>query len=138
MEPGYGVLPNPKYDAQQENYYHMMDEYACIWGIPSNIQRVDMIDVILNAWAASSAELVDAYYERTLKYKRFDAPDDSEMFDIIRGSIKHELSMMLDLGIVTVIRNAYDSGSSVTAMYARSQRTIEKKIQNMFKDFISD
>jgi len=138
MEPGYGVLPNPKFDEHQEDYYHMMDEYACIWGIPSNIQKVDMIDVILNAWAANSAELVDAYYERTLKYKRFDAPDDSEMFDIIRGSIKYELSMMLDLGIVSVIRTAYDQGSSVTSMYARSQRMIEKKIQNMFEDFIGD
>ena len=129
MEPGYGVLPNPKFDEHQEDYYHMMDEYACIWGIPSNIQKVDMIHVILNAWAANSAELVDAYYERTLKYKRFDAPDDSEMFDIIRGSIKYELSMMLDLGIVSVIRTAYVQGSSVTSMYARSKRMDVRKIE---------
>ena len=136
MDPGFGVLPNPKFDENQENYYHMMDEFACIWGIPSNIQNVEMVDVIVNAWAANSAELVDGYYEKTLKYKRFDAPDDSEMFDIIRDSIRYEISMMLNLGIVSVIQNSYNQDKAVTTLYASQKKVIEKTIEKTFKDFV--
>lgn len=137
MDPGYGVLPNPKYDEQQENYYHMMDEFACIWGIPSNVNNIDFVDVIVNAWAANSAELVDGYYEKTLKYKRFDAPDDSEMFDIIRDSIKYEIAMMLDLGIADVVQTSYNQDKAITTVYASQKKVINKTIEKIFKDYLN-
>ncbi len=137
MDPGYGVLPNPKLDEAQEHYYHLADQFSCAWAIPGTNSKMDMTDVLLTAWAYRSAELVDGYYEITLKHKRFNAPDDAEMLDIIRHSVRYEMSMLCNLGISGVISNAYNSGNLMSE-YAKSEKMINKLLEKTFADFIGD
>ena len=137
MDPGYGILPNPKLDETQEKYYHLADQYSCAWAIPGTNSKMDMTDVLLTAWAYRSADLVDGYYEITLKHKRFNAPDDAEMLDIIRSSVRYEMSMLCNLGISGVISNAYNSGNLMSE-YAKSEKMINKLLEKTFADFIGD
>lgn len=135
MDPGYGVLPNPKFDETQEQYYHLSDPFSCAWAIPGGNSKIEMTDVLLTAWAYNSKELVDAYYETTLKHKRYNSPDDSEMLDIIRASVRYEMSMLSDLGISGVISSAYSSGNLMSE-YAKAEKRITKLMDKLFADFI--
>ncbi len=135
MDPGYGVLPNPKLDENQENYYHLSDPFNCAWAIPAGVQKKEMVDVLLTAWAYNSADLVEAYYETTLKYKRFNAIDDAEMLDIIRGSIRYEISMLCSLGIAEVISGVTDSGKFMST-YASREKMINNNIDKFFGKFM--
>jgi hypothetical protein len=135
MDPGYGVLPNPKLDETQEQYYHLSDPYSCAWAIPGGNSKPEMTDVLLTAWAYKSKDLVDAYYETTLKHKRYNSPDDSEMLDLIRGSVRYEMSMLCDLGISGVISSAYSSGNLMSD-YAKNEKRITKVMEKTFGDLI--
>ena len=135
MDPGYGVLPNPKLDETQEQYYHLSDPYSCAWAIPGGNSKIEMTDVLLTAWAYQSKDLVDAYYETTLKHKRYNSPDDSEMLDLIRGSVRYEMSMLCDLGISGVISSAYSSGNLMSD-YAKNEKRIVKVMEKTFGDLL--
>ena len=137
MDPGYGVLPNPKLDETQETYYHLVDNYSCAWSLPANPRNIEMTDIIFTCWNYLSDEVVDGYYEKTLKLKKFNAPDDAEMLDIIRDTTRYEISMICNLGISNVIANAYSSGNLMSE-YAKSEKQINKLIEKTFADFIGD
>ena len=133
MEPGYGVLPNPKLNAEQSNYYHLVDQYSCAWFMSSNLIDAEFVDAVFTAWAFYSDEVIDAYYEKTLKHKRLNAPEDAEMLDIIRSSMRYEISQLCNLGVAEVISSAYNSGNLASA-YARSEKMINKLREKTFKD----
>ncbi len=135
MDPGYGVLPNPKLDEAQEDYYHLSDPFNCAWVIPVGTPNKDMVDVLLTAWAYNSSDLVEAYYEKTLKFKRFNAPDDAEMLDIIRASVRYELSMLCNLGVSDVIINSYNTGNFMSN-YAKRETQIATNIEKYFGKFV--
>lgn len=137
MDPGFGVLPNPKLDETQEKYYHLADSNSCLWAIPGTNSKLKMTDVILNAWAYNSDELIDAYYETTIKHKRFDAPDDSEMLDIVRGSVRYEMSLLCDLGIKNVISSAYTDGN-LMSNYEKKEKGLRNLIKITFADFTEE
>ncbi|MBO7405403.1 MAG: hypothetical protein J6V24_10625, partial [Clostridia bacterium] len=137
MEPGYGVIPNPKLDEAQQEYYHLVDPCTCAWFMPAAPVDPDFTDQIFTAWAYHSNDMREAYYEKTLKHKRMNAPEDSEMLDLIFTSLRYQVSQLCDLGIASVINNAYTSGN-LASTYARAEKNINKKRQTIFKDLIKD
>ncbi len=135
MESEYGILPNPKYDESQESYYHLMDEFACAWSIPTTNPNPEKTDVIMNWWSyLSSNTLVDAFYETTIKYKRLNAPEDAEMLDIIRGSIRYEIATIADLGVMDVLDNAFKTGNLMSS-YEKRAKAIEKKSTALIESY---
>ena len=130
MDPGFGILPNPKLDEEQDSYYHLVDLYACIFAIPSDVQNIEMVDIILDDWAYMSRDVIDAYYETTLKHKRFNAPDDSEMLDIVRSTTRYEISTIASIGISSMLNEAFQSGNLMST-YKKSEKVISKQIQKL-------
>ena len=96
---------------------------------------LDFTDQIFTAWAYHSNELREAYYEKTLKFKRMNAPEDSEMLDLIFSSLRYQIATICDLGIASVINNAYKTGN-LASSYAKAEKGIEKKRQTVFKDIL--
>lgn len=82
----YGILPIPKFDAEQETYCTTINPY---WfqavSIKSSCEDVDFVTFALEALAWTGKEYITPeYYERTLKNKRIlDDDDSAEMLDII-------------------------------------------------------
>ena len=77
----------------------------------------------------------EAYYEKTLKHKRLNAPVDAEMLDLIFSSLRYEISLICDLGVGQVINTAYSSGN-LASTYAKNEKVINKKRQKMFADIL--
>jgi len=137
MDPGYGILPNPKLDANQESYWHMAEGEACLMALPADADNIAKTDAIITYWAYSSDEVIDAFYEITLKHKRFDSPDDAEMLDIIRSSMRYELGVLLDFGIQAVLNESFDNGNLMST-YQKNSKRIEKMIESSFKQFLEE
>jgi hypothetical protein len=57
MEDSFGVLPMPKYDENQSEYYTVIDGGADIMTIPKTITKPDMIGAVVEAMSA------DSYYD---------------------------------------------------------------------------
>lgn len=86
MSDSYGILPNPKWDEQQEKYLtQAFDEYS-VFGIPISVppERLDLVGVIFEALSAESYKTVyPAHYDVALKGKYSEDADTAAMVDLI-------------------------------------------------------
>ncbi len=83
METAFGILPYPKYEERQANYYSRIE--GCeMSGIPVTVTDKDRTSAVIEALASTSATTVEpAYYDIVLKSRAARDNDSSEMLDII-------------------------------------------------------
>ncbi len=135
----YGVLPVPKADIMQDNYYSNTNYLTPLLVIPNT--NVDLVEtgIILDAMAyMSHTEVLPVYYETTLSLKNMKDPDSIEMLDIIRDSRTFDISLIY--GWTTKMyedfRNQLDQGnyyiSSVIGKYTES---VSKNIASTYELF---
>ncbi len=81
----YGVVPYPKLDTNQKDYYSRVVD-AWLHVVPKTCTDIDRASVILEALAAGSSQYVfPAYYEKVLKYSILRDEKSIEMLEIIRA-----------------------------------------------------
>ena len=85
MEANFGILPLPKYDESQPQYYNTMQyNNATVMCVPITATNQERTGAVLEAWAAESVEtLTRAYYDITLKGKHARDDESTEMLDLI-------------------------------------------------------
>ncbi len=126
MEDDYGVVVNPKYNADQDSCYHRIDPYANILALP-NSPAVDMerVALVSDYWACvSRSTVIPAYYDITIKTKRVSDPTASEMMDKVRETIMYEMSDIFKLEISDALSLAYEND-----MLTRAWDSYKKKVQ---------
>jgi len=91
MEDDFGVVPFPKYDAQQPRYYSRI-EAGRPFVIPATNQRPEVAGAVMEAMACETRNTVfGAYYEYSLQNKFSRDPDTVEMLDLIRESAAYDI-----------------------------------------------
>ena len=88
---GYGVLPMPKFDVEQEAYgtftWNNVSLISVLSSCPAD--KMEMVGATLELMGAGSYKTVTpTYYEVTLKSKYSNSVDDAEMYDLILSSYK--------------------------------------------------
>lgn len=114
MADDYGVLPNPKYNSDQENYAHKMDKFSLIWGMPNAPDAVDTerAATVADYWAYQSmVHVMPAYYDITIKTKRVNEVTASENLDIIKATIVYEPIELFGIQIAEMINTCYEAGT---------------------------
>lgn len=81
----YGILPQPKYDENQENYRAFtVDEFFCI---PQTVQDIDRTGTIIEAMSAEGyKQIIPAYYEIALKKKYLHDDESVRILDLITNA----------------------------------------------------
>ena len=95
MNDAYGILPMPKWDKQQEEYYsNICDRYA-IWGVPMTVTDTEIVGIITEALACETLKTVyPAYYDVALKNKFSSDEDTAKMVDIVTSGMQFDMSYM--------------------------------------------
>lgn len=84
MDADFGVLPTPKLDEAQKDYYSYVYHGVSLFVIPVMNKRTEFTGFALEALAAESYKTVTpAYYEQTLKRKSQRDADSWDMLDIV-------------------------------------------------------
>ena len=97
MKDDFGILPYPKWDEAQENYYTMVDGSHDILAVPASIGDVERVGIITEALCAESyKKLVPAYYEVALKTKYTRDDESIAMIDMIAASRVFDLGYVYD------------------------------------------
>ena len=87
MEDDFGIVPNPKYNTDQKEYYQRVRPYVAMFAIPTTIPDEEKTGAVLEYWAwLSHYTTLPAYYEITIKQKRVRDEETIEMLDTIRNS----------------------------------------------------
>ncbi len=89
MESDYALIPLPKWDETQQNYYTFVHDQYSVVGIPLSVQNPSMVSAVMEAMAAESYRYVTpAYYDLVLNGKYIRDPDSAEMLEIAMDGIK--------------------------------------------------
>jgi len=87
MEDKYGLLPLPKFDKEQDDYYTTFDNTSSLIVVLSTCTETDKVGATLELMAAESyKQVIPAYFEVCLQGKYSEAPEDAAMYDRILGS----------------------------------------------------
>lgn len=118
----YGILPYPKYNEQQAEYYSPMAVYGNgFFSIPNSVSQSEHenITYVLEAMSYLGKELVlDEYYQRTLKRKRIADTESGEMLDIIFQNRIYDLSVVFGWGGI-YYENSYNVLAKVDTIVSR-------------------
>ena len=84
MQDDYGVLPMPKFDEVQDDYYTTFANIASLIVVLSTCTDTAKVGATLELMAAESyKQVTPAYFEICLQGKYSDTPDDAAMYDRI-------------------------------------------------------
>lgn len=103
METDFGILPYPKYDSDQEDYYSFVSLYcANSISVPITVTDIDFVSTAIEtlSWESryNSQSLHEAYYTKTLEFKGARDEQSQKMLDIIFANTVFDLGYMFDWG----------------------------------------
>lgn len=118
----YSILPAPKYDAAQENYYTAIGFVHSMYCIPTDAENRDKSSAVMECMASESYRTVTpALFDTAFKYKYANSPLDADMFEIIRSGV------VFDIG-----RAFFDAlGGDATSPIRTLRQQLEGNINNL-------
>ncbi len=131
----YGILPFPKYDEAQDNYYTMIDGCSPLIAVPKTAANTEMIGAVLEAMGEYSYKyVVPAYYDITLKVKGTRDENSIEMLDITFDGRVVDFAFVYDnwKGYAFALTNVLKKNGSQE--YASYYQKNEKKALAHFED----
>ena len=108
----FGILPYPKYDENQSEYYSLISTGLTPGvSIPVTNNEPEKAGLILEAMAYYSVDtLTHAYYDTALNNRYIRDEDSGEMLDIIFASRVYDFGYIFDVGgLGLMIQNMYQS-----------------------------
>lgn len=135
----YGVLPMPKLDESQSEYYGGSFDRPLV--IPTTAQNLENLGIITEALNAEGFKQVyPAYYEIAMKTRYADQTDDAKMIDIVHdnviisftylfGDYKSIFNMMWDLF------NASTPTTNVASWCKKNEKPQTKRVEKLMTFF---
>lgn len=143
----YTVLPMPKYDENQDDYYSYIHDSFTAVSIPASVndEEAEVLGAVLEAMASESYRTVTpAYYETALKLRYVDNPESSEILDMMTQNVKLDAAVVYmhalvadNSTVLTILRKIsvdnYRSGISpnVGSSFASFSGAIGKKLNSV-------
>ncbi len=91
-----GILPIPKFDKNQEEYYNVVGNPFTLYQIPTNAANAEAAAAVMECMASESYRLVTpAIFELCMKTRYADGGADVDSYDILRGGVVYDLGRIL-------------------------------------------
>ncbi len=131
----YGILPMPKLDENQSEYYSGCTDRPIV--IPKTNSNHENTGLMLEAMSAEGYRTVlPAYYETALKWKYSNDNDSAEMLDIIfqnrRISLAYIYGSEFSLSLGSAVT---ESGSEWASYYAKKEKSEQKRMEKTIEFF---
>ncbi|MBR6558753.1 MAG: hypothetical protein IKT70_07050 [Clostridia bacterium] len=137
MQSDYGILPFPKYDSNQKEYYTYAHDSYTSFGIPKTNRNPDVTAAILEAMSSYAyRDTEPAYLNTALKGKYMSDPQSRKMLDLVVDGFKVDAAWIyletLSDGYTTAFRRMLGSNQR---NYASTHATMERKVKTALKMF---
>ena len=140
MDDDFGILPYPKLDAEQENYYSTaMDNFSFLL-MPVDVKNMDNAGLITEALAAESyRSVIPAFYDTVLKTKVSRDDDSAEMLDIVRDNLIFNLGYSFSNvlgGTGHLFQETFKGGgTSISGPWESRQDVFQTNLDELLKHF---
>ena len=140
VEIDYGVVPNPKFNAEQDRYYTHIPNTHDAWFIPKGVNDVDCSSAWIEAMASESYRQVNyVFFETNLKIRY--APDEqlAGMYDLMRDTITFDFCYIYKEVTGTNLDNEIVACIKTPASYnwATKWAGIKDAVKSQFDDILS-
>lgn len=137
----FGIIPMPKYNAEQENYYqYSTGRNTTVICFPHTLKgdALDMGTFMVEAMAVESVNTVKpAYYEICLKGRYADDAESAAMLDIITTSVATDYAEIFAWGSFhSTIQSAISSGAPIASILKKNSAAAEKVMKKTIDDFM--
>ena len=144
-ECNFGVLPAPKFDEGQDNYYSRVSTvYSTCVAIPFNVADPEMSSIITDALMQSSTDTTkNAYFQVIMKERKVQDTESEKMLDIIFNGRVYDLASIYHWGGVSEADQNSISGfmnviaTSGSNTFASSWESIQSSVQASMDDTIA-
>ena len=133
MTDDYGIVPLPKFDAEQKNYVSPVAIGNFMMCVPKSNNDLEMASVILDAMSyVSWRDIVPQYYETVIQTKHIRDEETKEMLDIIREARTYYSARAFGWGeaLRTELQSSIKAGNVNSASLAASHK---ESIAEQFK-----
>ena len=133
MDVDFGIIPVPKWDEAQENYYSTVNQHMGIATVILNSNsKPEETGTLLEALACESKKvLIPAYYDISLQGKISRDEESTEMLDIIFGNRVYDTGFIFNIGgfgqQIYALTQTYDR--DYATIWARGQRMYDKSME---------
>ena len=137
MPTDFGVLPTPKYDENQENYYTYVESSGLIVGIPMNADT-EFSGFITEALAyESGTTLMPAFYDLCLTSKVLRDDESEGMLDIIFNNKVYDIGYIYGIGTLPGMFSGLASSGSTDfiSTFEKAEGSIEKALQKFMDNY---
>jgi len=139
MEDDFGILPLPKWEEAQENYYSYSSGSAPVLAVPTTASDLEFIGIITEAMNAESyKQVVPVYYETALKDKYARDEETLEMIDLVMQGRFVDIGFIYD-GFVGAgyipARLVQKNDSNVESYIEKNEKAINKRYDMIIEYF---
>ena len=136
----FGIIPMPKYNADQENYYqYSTGRNTTVICFPHTLSGddLDFGSFMVEAMAIESVETVTpAYYDICLKGRYADDAESGAMLDIITTSVATDMVEFFGWNSFhSTIQSAISAGTSISSILKKNAAAAEKIMNKTISDF---
>ena len=138
VEFNFGIVPVPKYDSAQENFYTVLSFPYTLYCISSGSQHSESAAVVLECMASEGyRQVTPVLFEVSMKYKYASDDKTSQMYDILRESTSFDIGRLfaMDFNKITFqhFRKSVDGTGSTE--YLTAVKTQIKMLERLVTKF---
>ena len=137
-ENDFGVLPLPKWDESQSEYYSLADAGTNIMAVPVTAENIDLIGAVVEAYSADGWRTVlPTYYDVTLGAKAARDMESKEMMDLILANRVMDFAYLYDgwNGWVFKLANFIQQDGAYASTYKTNAKVVQKYYERVLKFF---
>ena len=141
MTTDFGVLPVPKYNAQQEDYITWTNAICSTSSVSKAAKNLERLGPTLEALAIISYQRVTpAYYDTVLQRKSVRDEESQGMLDIIFKTRTYDLCMYYaEIGLEPLFTTCVNDGkNNFASSYSKKEKGANKMIQKLIAKFEKD
>lgn len=141
MKAEYGILPMPKWDEEQADYYSCLRDGWVAFGIPKTNTDLDVTSAVFTSLSAYSYAYVQpAYYDKILKGRYMNDPDSQKMLDIITTNINMDEALLhgyaLDKMSTELFRSILQAGKkNFQSIWKSGQKKYTKALNDLMAQY---
>ncbi len=137
LEFDFAIIPYPKYDEAQTNYFTMADGAHGVQAVPITVSDPERTSIIIEALNAETYKtIVPAYFNIALKNRYSRDSESGEMLDLLMESRVFDFGYMYNTGIAFVIQDMVSKNSTTTeSAYAGKIKATEKQYEKILEAY---
>ena len=143
MKSDYGVLPYPKYDTEQEEYYSFAHDQMTIFAIPLTVSNndIDAVSAFLEVMASEGHNTVmPTYYEKVLTTRNVRDPESVEILQGILSSVNNDRSWFFNyatgrINNIILREQIWHNTNEVSSTYRENYQQVNEKLLSVKDSF---